>query len=1294
MLITATANATNYYVSPWGDNSDGSTWAKAWTHPNSTNDGMNGNDTVFIAPGTYDSTYILPDAANVYACSTLAAMDSLRKVTKLRGTLPLTGGTWLQRGSTNTWRYSIELPARWNAFTTFSDVGWAILMRIDGGVRTMQHSLNASSGGESIANLDAALEYLKDPRDDDSLYVYSTTDPNGSSWAYGNAPVVMFGDSDDNVSFLGLTIEEGYQGVLVIGTSDITTDQPDSLLVSHCNIRNGSHVMSAGNLGLIFGSGYGTTWTSTQYGEFNTFVADSFDYAWAPGDDFSAGAAFDFYSQRQCLIDSCWFGAGLNMGAIMYKNGGGAKTVKAYANRITNCTFVGTGSTTQKASIWIGGNNDSVVISGNVFNTARYAAIALYRDDRSIGRVKILNNTFFSCGHPSFSPAIQFSAYFYDSTGSNECKYNVFYDTATVSPQVQFLQGDVSGSQTPSVESQWDIDSNRYYFKTGGNFVTSFLSGSGCTGTNFAAWRSCGFDVQGDTGINPNFAVAGSDFSRPSASGEMNRTYGGKTWTIYGAVQNAAAACADTLVAPVFQTPSNGATGQVNSVILDWSDSTQAGTVDLYDLQVDNNSDFSSVTFSSATAWSKDTVTTTLAYLTTYYWRVRGRSDCDTSAWSGYRSFVMGDTCIVITGKTSLATSDTCYCVVDSLIYNFAQWDTLINTNGKDNIRIWGYHAGGGRGIIGYSASDTGSNATVTDLQKGSVVLHVNGSDNVLIKNLAIVPRAIDDSVRGIVCVNAATVVGINLDNDSLVAGGFSSRAYQQSTTGANRSFNQLLQNSYFGTVSKGYHRRDALYGATLRFTTSILASDRYGGSYLYSYKVRNNRIHTIHTGVGSAGFTVDTTPNPDDTLYPLIYVDSNTITVDARNDLFMTYDDNDVNNSAGDPYGVGVDGVDRGSRITGNSISSMASTHYGGDGLLLQHIDATVDTPFAVYNNTFALQHGAHPRIAEGRQAVVGTYIRNYDANYFVKGLWYHHNYGYLVVDEDTTTTYAGRYGECVRMGFENGANGNVIENNHFTLIPRDSLTRTGAGALEVSGLTFEQHDSTNSAGDAGTGNNVARYNYWRVPRNPIWLGGTRIGIGADNVLIVGDTCNTIYNGDSTFVRFHQSGTYYGHSINNVIRNVVLQGFANYTDVIKGTITSGTDTLGKQLSLEVTSNVLVTNGSTPISGATVWAFDETGTRRYNFSNTNGSGLTNRDIRWNFRALDPFLDTYTFADSTNYHPLTLWAKYGSDSASVSLSDVSPYINGALTDTIAISISATPTVMQIFRGVTLRGTVIK
>jgi hypothetical protein len=75
------------------------------------------------------------------------------------------------------------------------------------------------------------------------------------------------------------------------------------------------------------------------------------------------------------------------------------------------------------------------------------------------------------------------------------------------------------------------IDSNTWF-----DPALAFNGRYGGASHNWIQWRSAGFDTHGFN-ANPNFAnPAGGDFSRPSVT-EMNRTYGGRTWTKFGAIQ-------------------------------------------------------------------------------------------------------------------------------------------------------------------------------------------------------------------------------------------------------------------------------------------------------------------------------------------------------------------------------------------------------------------------------------------------------------------------------------------------------------------------------------------------------------------------------------------------------------------------------------------------------------------------------------------------------------------------------------------------------------------------------------
>ena len=128
------------------------------------------------------------------------------------------------------------------------------------------------------------------------------------------------------------------------------------------------------------------------------------------------------------------------------------------------------------------------------------------------------------------------------STGNNRIAYNVVFDTTSRNYSIRFdVQGGEASAQTPFTETYWDIDSNMYYH--GGDAFTSTFTDNNttCTGTNWTAWQACGFDANGLNSTNPNFTASQTPtLTRPSASGEMNYTYLGRTWTVYGAIQPAA----------------------------------------------------------------------------------------------------------------------------------------------------------------------------------------------------------------------------------------------------------------------------------------------------------------------------------------------------------------------------------------------------------------------------------------------------------------------------------------------------------------------------------------------------------------------------------------------------------------------------------------------------------------------------------------------------------------------------------------------------------------------------------
>ena len=90
---------------------------------------------------------------------------------------------------------------------------------------------------------------------------------------------------------------------------------------------------------------------------------------------------------------------------------------------------------------------------------------------------------------------------------------------------------------------------------------------------------------------------------------------------------------------PALVAPANGAVITDHTPYLDWSKVTASSTVH-YQLQVDNNADFSSPAVSKTwVSYSYYTVTTSLSH-GTYYWRVRSvDASGNKSAWTTARSF-------------------------------------------------------------------------------------------------------------------------------------------------------------------------------------------------------------------------------------------------------------------------------------------------------------------------------------------------------------------------------------------------------------------------------------------------------------------------------------------------------------------------------------------------------------------------------------------------------------------------------------------------------------------------------
>lgn len=601
--------ATRYVSTAGSNTSPYTSWATAATHPNRINAVISTGDTVRIAPATYDTVCIIPPRGGtswtVY-CDSLAD-GTQRSATILSAAITLSS-EWTQRGATSIYRYNAVFPARWNRWETYG-----MTMERNGVLQHSQTSLGAVTASSDFYYDDAT----------DSIFVYG--DPAGQTVRVSQSPVVVCRyDDQDMIKFIGLSMEMGYQGVVILSSSE--GGSGDSIWIQYCNLRKAGLSIGSSNLGIIY-SGL------NNIGKFNKVVGCTLQYAWAPSDDYSGGGGVDFYSQSNFTLDSNYV-SDCRAGGFMLKFGGNSTPygwTTTVNNLIRDNKFVG-----GLAGIWFGPKQDSLIICGNQFINQTYRGVDAHCTENSnyaYSDVKIFNNTFYNIPQPiMLSPT---------ASGANEVRYNVVFDTTSRDYSILFdVQGGEAPAQTPATDTYYDVDSNMYYH--GGDGFAPFVDlAMDCSASNWAQWQACGFDVHGSQS-NPNFSASQTPtLTRPGASGEMSRTYGGKTWTIWGALQNEETPCVDP-DPPTHIAPGNGATDLPIAVDFDWSDVSNAVA---YYLQIAYDPSFN--TFHLSSPWTivgQSDTTINLENGETYYWRLSVQDTCGYSDWSNGTVFYMACT--------------------------------------------------------------------------------------------------------------------------------------------------------------------------------------------------------------------------------------------------------------------------------------------------------------------------------------------------------------------------------------------------------------------------------------------------------------------------------------------------------------------------------------------------------------------------------------------------------------------------------------------------------------------------
>jgi hypothetical protein len=493
LLFVTSSFATTYYVKIGGsDGAAGTSWATAWATISKINATLAGGDTVYFGTGTWRGQ-IAPVSGTTSDRTCYACSSFVQGIAHIWGSDSIS--SWVQH-SGNVYK------ARWVSSGCFEPYGYEpgdagyICGQISPGVDTVLIPSTAipTSAGHF---------YYDTSKDTIYVWLVGGGDPTGKDIEPSCHPAVLFGDNQDYCTFWGFDLRYGKLGTVVI-----YSDACDYNYFDHCNITRAGYVNQE-NVSAFF-----TIRTDYVNGEGNRLRACTLGVAVDPNmDDWRFGVGV--YTQNHFVVESCYVMSGVNEGIDYKENTYGCVMRFNTINMSTGSMPLMTHNIASYDSIY--GNT---VIGG--YDTGPWVGIGAWGLSDCSNHF-ICNNTIYRVYSAGIIIGLEGTF-----TSPNYYKYNIthtIYDIDNMDYTAGFIHI-LNNNQT-----HWTIDSNLYY-----NSDTAFaISWSEISLTN---WRNTyGFDVHSvfyDPGFNN---PAGGDFSRPSSSQEMNVTYGGKTWTRFGAWQ-------------------------------------------------------------------------------------------------------------------------------------------------------------------------------------------------------------------------------------------------------------------------------------------------------------------------------------------------------------------------------------------------------------------------------------------------------------------------------------------------------------------------------------------------------------------------------------------------------------------------------------------------------------------------------------------------------------------------------------------------------------------------------------
>jgi hypothetical protein len=406
--------------------------------------------------------------------------------------------------------------------------------------------------GDSILFLKAAMPAVSGSfySNGTTLYVWLKGNLNPNNYdmeASNHNVVVMYANRSDNVTIRGLEFRYGHN---IIYTAQESSN-PDNVTLYRCRFV-GAEAGGQSNPSLIQIASMGDTaalghnWvvracTLVTAIDPRGFMLPGFGQSGeldSVGMASGHGSGMTIYGVKNMLVESCLVTGTYTGHGIEIKNSGAGCVVDSIVIRYNTVDgFIGgagiQGTWLHQTRAWIYGNVVKVT-EGNFTQVG-------FGDPGGIPPV--VNHVYY------FNNTVYNARRFYDNGHENETtpsldkhfKYNVFCRPAVTRGRTyEASDASMNINVWDTIATSMVIDSNMYYM---GDTIFNIHGGPHLTGSSgLSSWRSgsIGHDIRSSFGVNPGFDdAANGDFSRPSAGTEMNENYGGKTWTKYGAVQDA-----------------------------------------------------------------------------------------------------------------------------------------------------------------------------------------------------------------------------------------------------------------------------------------------------------------------------------------------------------------------------------------------------------------------------------------------------------------------------------------------------------------------------------------------------------------------------------------------------------------------------------------------------------------------------------------------------------------------------------------------------------------------------------